>query len=680
MSRQARTLPVRGIFISHAQSDAKLAAQLKLWLEQCFPRVVKVFVSSDWASVRMGTNWYSEVIQALKESALGLVLLTENSGGRPWINFEFGGLTLLGKKAVPVCVGSIQLADLHPPLSVQQACKYELAEHRLALLRSIASELFDWPPELAEQWLSPDKARNAPVLEVTKPESPGPVLRRATIRDLFHTQDRWATVIYTCRATFTGETCPDDQGEPPIRKALVAHWPVDELRTACLVLDHFFPSGIRTHEDDIRETVVCSKQAMKFATAECGSARHSIPELLDRDVIVIGENKISDLLLNAMQPYLPWRSHRAWESPDPGKPGRPRITVRLTPRWDLNILPGQKREVDRTGGMLATFPSPFNVRKRVMVLFGCHREGQFTLEDWLQSDNAVATAATLTESLANHSEESVAVQIVVDRAGEAPASGFMTHAGTGAVANFSRNAEPLWLTVLNRRKPEERVRVDPHFSHRGPMHDISLLAVLDRASQEKLKAAALSLIGTPNLYWEDEQQDSVGFHITLYEFCTHAAPGEERTAELDRLAGSLASSLAGQQELHAPTATRATVYGIELMPTGVICYVRFPYEEFGVNWLERVRIWAEHSAEHAVHGGSARDLLNSMHVPFPPHITLARFDRELDPAVLARIRENANRTRHRQTMALDIAGLSLAVARRRPYNEVEVASRYCLHP
>jgi hypothetical protein len=81
----------RIIFLSHAQSDAEAAKTLKTWLLLAFSNV-QVFASSDWQSIEMGMDWYETIDRALRDSTLGILLVTENSIKRPWVNYELGAL------------------------------------------------------------------------------------------------------------------------------------------------------------------------------------------------------------------------------------------------------------------------------------------------------------------------------------------------------------------------------------------------------------------------------------------------------------------------------------------------------------------------------------------------------------------------------------------------------------
>src|SRR5438552_4069375 len=103
------------IFLSHAQFDAEAARDLKKWLQDTFKGGLDVFVSSDSRNIPMGVDWYNEIDEALKTCALGIILVSKNSVGRPWVGYELGALRIASKNTTPVCVGGMSKAELPSP-------------------------------------------------------------------------------------------------------------------------------------------------------------------------------------------------------------------------------------------------------------------------------------------------------------------------------------------------------------------------------------------------------------------------------------------------------------------------------------------------------------------------------------------------------------------------------------
>ena len=109
------------IFISHISEEKLLASILKTHLQRDFLDMIDVFVSSDDESIGTGSKWLFEVSNALKNANLQLVLCSDESVNRPWINFESGAAWVSDIPIVPVCHSGIIPAELPVPLSMLQA-------------------------------------------------------------------------------------------------------------------------------------------------------------------------------------------------------------------------------------------------------------------------------------------------------------------------------------------------------------------------------------------------------------------------------------------------------------------------------------------------------------------------------------------------------------------------------
>jgi hypothetical protein len=78
------------VFVSHISEDKQTAGRLKNVLTRDFPGLLDVFLSSDTQSIAAGEEWLQSIEQALRDSAMLLVLCSPDSIRRPWINFEAG--------------------------------------------------------------------------------------------------------------------------------------------------------------------------------------------------------------------------------------------------------------------------------------------------------------------------------------------------------------------------------------------------------------------------------------------------------------------------------------------------------------------------------------------------------------------------------------------------------------
>ena len=89
------------IFISHIHEDKKLAVSIKEILEEAFINV-EVFVSSDDEDMTERQKWFDSVEKALEEAEVMIVMCSENSVTRSWINFEAGAGWIKGIDIYPI--------------------------------------------------------------------------------------------------------------------------------------------------------------------------------------------------------------------------------------------------------------------------------------------------------------------------------------------------------------------------------------------------------------------------------------------------------------------------------------------------------------------------------------------------------------------------------------------------
>jgi hypothetical protein len=127
-----------GIFISHVADEKPLALRLqRLLLDALFP-VPPVFVSSDYQSIESGDEWYRAILAGLKRSKVIIVLLSNESIERRWINFEAGFGLGQGSRVIPVVWRGLAKADMGLPLGQLQARDLHDGRELLALLQTTA--------------------------------------------------------------------------------------------------------------------------------------------------------------------------------------------------------------------------------------------------------------------------------------------------------------------------------------------------------------------------------------------------------------------------------------------------------------------------------------------------------------------------------------------------------------
>jgi len=168
------------VFISWSKSLSKECAELlRDWIK-CTLQASDPWVSSK--DIDKGTLWFNEINDQLKDTKVGIVCLTKDNKGNPWILFESGALAK-GLSINRVCTFLIDLtpADLENPLaqfnhtspnkegmkSLLATINKELGEK--ALDSRIIDQVFEtyWPQ--FESKFS-DIVSNAPIVTTTKPQ------------------------------------------------------------------------------------------------------------------------------------------------------------------------------------------------------------------------------------------------------------------------------------------------------------------------------------------------------------------------------------------------------------------------------------------------------------------------------------------------------------------------------
>jgi hypothetical protein len=117
-----RTPPKNGVFISHINEESPIAILLQNYIRRAFEERLEVFVSSDRKSIGGGKEWWELIRHKLKSVTVVLLLLSDESVSRPWINYEAGvgdGAGFLqeaGTRIIPIAIKSFHFGKLGFPL------------------------------------------------------------------------------------------------------------------------------------------------------------------------------------------------------------------------------------------------------------------------------------------------------------------------------------------------------------------------------------------------------------------------------------------------------------------------------------------------------------------------------------------------------------------------------------
>jgi hypothetical protein len=108
--------PKRGAFISHILTESPVALVLQEYLQRAYPDDFPVFVASDNRSIPGGEGWWQHIRDSIKQRQVVLVLLSDESAAREWINFEAGVGDGSGAKVIPVAIKNYRFDKLDFPL------------------------------------------------------------------------------------------------------------------------------------------------------------------------------------------------------------------------------------------------------------------------------------------------------------------------------------------------------------------------------------------------------------------------------------------------------------------------------------------------------------------------------------------------------------------------------------
>jgi hypothetical protein len=97
-----------------------LADIFKANLRKDFLGLIDIFVSSDGQSVPVGNRWLDDVDAALARAKVQIILCSQRSVGRPWLNFEAGAGWVRKIPVVPICHTGMRPSSLPIPLNMLQ--------------------------------------------------------------------------------------------------------------------------------------------------------------------------------------------------------------------------------------------------------------------------------------------------------------------------------------------------------------------------------------------------------------------------------------------------------------------------------------------------------------------------------------------------------------------------------
>jgi hypothetical protein len=127
------------IFVSFVHEDEKIASAVQDLLQTELDLREEVFLSSDKSQVYAGDLWLQKIKEALSAAEIVILMLSQRSVARPWVNFEAGAAWLADKTLIPVCYGNLSKNVLPHPYSGIQALN--LQSDAYYLLKSVTHQL-----------------------------------------------------------------------------------------------------------------------------------------------------------------------------------------------------------------------------------------------------------------------------------------------------------------------------------------------------------------------------------------------------------------------------------------------------------------------------------------------------------------------------------------------------------
>ena len=138
-----------GVFISHVGLEKEFALRLQSAIQEAFGESFPVFVSSDPKSIGGGKVWFEHIRSELRKAKVVLVLVSQESAKREWINFEAGFGDGAGACVIPVLIRDYGFNELDFPLKGFQGRRINDITH---ILHDIAAEVgLSAPTDLDEQ-------------------------------------------------------------------------------------------------------------------------------------------------------------------------------------------------------------------------------------------------------------------------------------------------------------------------------------------------------------------------------------------------------------------------------------------------------------------------------------------------------------------------------------------------
>lgn len=116
----ARSVAKPEVFISHISVEAHFADLLRERMRRDFIGLMGFFVSTDSSSIPVGTQWFDEVVAALRRARVQLIVCSSVSVREPWIHYEAGAARIRDIVVIPLCHSGVTPETLPVPLNMTE--------------------------------------------------------------------------------------------------------------------------------------------------------------------------------------------------------------------------------------------------------------------------------------------------------------------------------------------------------------------------------------------------------------------------------------------------------------------------------------------------------------------------------------------------------------------------------
>ena len=106
------------VFLSHINEESDLATIIRDQVANDFLGMIDVFQSSSPKSIPPGQRWLDRIDQNLQQAEVVILLCSEKSVMRPWLNFEAGAGWIKNVPVIPICHSGMQPSHLPLPLNL----------------------------------------------------------------------------------------------------------------------------------------------------------------------------------------------------------------------------------------------------------------------------------------------------------------------------------------------------------------------------------------------------------------------------------------------------------------------------------------------------------------------------------------------------------------------------------